>query len=107
MSNIFDRERLVEQLGNDAIVADLLVMFIESINRHMAQLTTAVDSGDQDSARHAVHNIKGISGSIYCRNLHQAASLADRMLKQGPLDPPCLEKLQAAAQEFLAHTASQ
>ena len=106
MSNVFDRTRLVEQLGNEAIVEDLLKMFIESITRHMAELATAVDGGDLDAARHAVHNIKGISGSIYCRNLHQTASVADRMLKHGPLDAPSTEALQAAVAEFLAHTAA-
>jgi len=105
MSDVFDRARLVEQLGSDAIVAELLVMFTESITRHIAELTAAMDSSDLDAAQHAVHNIKGISGSIYCRNLHKTASVVDRMLKYGQLDIESIEQLKAAAEEFLAHTA--
>ena len=107
MSSVFDRVRLVEQLGSDAIVDELLVMFTESITRHLTELTTALDTNNLNAAQHAVHNIKGISGSIYCRNLHQTAAVVDRMLKYGQIDLQSIKELRDAAEEFLAHIADR
>lgn len=101
MSSVFDRDRLVEQLGGTSIVEELLVMFTASIRQHLKELHVAMKTDDVLSAQRAVHNIKGISGSIYCRDLHRYASSVDMALKSGHMDPAGIRQLQEAAQVFL------
>jgi HPt (histidine-containing phosphotransfer) domain-containing protein len=101
MSSTFDRARLVEQLGGEAIVDELLVMFTASIRQHLAELDAALERGDIPTAQRAVHNIKGISGSIYCRTLHQHASVVDQALKIGQIIDSDIDALRAAAVAFL------
>ncbi|MFT5681294.1 MAG: HPt (histidine-containing phosphotransfer) domain-containing protein [Myxococcota bacterium] len=101
MSIVFDRERLVEQLGGQSIVEELLVMFAASIRLHLTQLDDAVRAHDIQAAQRAVHNIKGISGSIYCHTLHTHASVVDKALKFGKVDLEEITRLRESAQEFL------
>ncbi len=101
MSSVFDRERLIDQLGGASIVEELLVMFTASIRQHLAELKVAMKTDDVESAQRAVHNIKGISGSIYCHDLHRHAASVDMALKSGHMDPGGIGRLQEAAQEFL------
>lgn len=101
MSNVFDRERLLNQLQDDSLVEELLVLFAVSIRRHIIELQDATETHCVHSAQRAVHNIKGISGTIYCHDLHTRASSVDLALKSGTMVLDEIAQLQAVAQEVL------
>ena len=107
MSDVFDRDRLVEQLGGESIVEELLVMFTASITQHLGELAEALESNDTAAAQRAVHNIKGISGSIYCRTLHERATVVDQLLKAGQIDLTSIAQLRHAAREFLTEISAR
>ena len=98
----FDRRRLVEQLGSEEIVEELMVMFINSITQHLEELREALAVGQLKAAQRAVHNIKGISGAIYCRSLHQHATIVDQLLKEEVIDAEAIAHMRRAAETFLA-----
>ena len=101
MSTVFDRERLLEQLQDASLIEELLSLFSVSIRQHIVELHEAKESRCVQSAQRAVHNIKGISGTIYCQELHRIASAVDQALKAGDMKPDEITQLQDAAQEVL------
>jgi len=101
MSTVFDRERLLEQIQDASLVEELLVLFSVSLRQHIAALQEAAEARCIQSAQRAVHSIKGISGTIYCKDLHRTASDVDQALKSGDMKHDALIQLRDAAQDVL------
>ena len=87
-------------MRGETIVDELLVMFTTSIRQHLSEMNTALSAGEL--AQRAVHNIKGISGAIYSRQLHHHATIVDRSLKAGGIEPESIQTLHDSAEAFLA-----
>ncbi|MCD6293838.1 MAG: Hpt domain-containing protein [Deltaproteobacteria bacterium] len=59
--------------GDKSLFRKLLTKFCANHGSAVDEITTALESGDRKTAIHLVHTLKGISGTIGARKLHEAA----------------------------------
>lgn len=79
---IFDYDGLINVIRDEKIVLRLLNQFISVHNRDCEILNENVKNGDFAEARKIMHNIRGISGNMFCRRLYKLSCKLNSELRQ-------------------------
>jgi two-component system, sensor histidine kinase and response regulator len=80
----FDISDMRRRLGNnDALIADVLRMFIEIHPQQMAGLSSAIGSGRADAVRSSAHSLKGCAGNLSAAGVVQASAALERAAERG------------------------
>ena len=99
-----DREAVMRRfMGNEAVVAELLLDFYRFCEERVPAVRSAVGAGRYTEATRLVHNIKGAAGNLNAEALYLAATQMEHELLNTlhPVLDDLLEHLEAAAAELL------
>jgi signal transduction histidine kinase/CheY-like chemotaxis protein/HPt (histidine-containing phosphotransfer) domain-containing protein len=92
--------------GNRELYKKLLRQFHDTYKNTGKTIREAVSSGDYNQAEQVLHDIKGASGNISARDLHESTRELETRIKQGDYDnlqepllhfTTCLDKVNTAA----------
>jgi CheY-like chemotaxis protein/HPt (histidine-containing phosphotransfer) domain-containing protein len=78
--------RMREDLGDAAVVAEIVDMFFADAPRVLDQWRRAIATGDGDAARRAAHTLKGTSASVGAVALARCCADAEALLRAGSLE---------------------
>jgi len=80
----FDISDMRRRLGNnDALIADLLRMFLDIQPQQMAAVRSAISSGRIDNVRSSAHTLKGCASNLSAAGVVDAADALERAAEQG------------------------
>ncbi|THB80962.1 MAG: response regulator [Desulfobacteraceae bacterium] len=77
------RSGLARAMGNQVLYMELLEKFRARTPDAARDIDRALAGGDHEAAKRMAHTIKGTSGNIGAKNLHQAAGDLEKAIKQG------------------------
>lgn len=72
--------------GDSALLKELVVLFLETTPPQLATLTTAVATGDADTARNEAHSLKGSAGALGATKIRDLAAAIEVISTHGPLE---------------------
>lgn len=72
------------ELGDDPIIADLLPVFMNELERYVMSLQEASDAQDVQKVRHLLHNVKGAASTFRFPQLSELASAAGAEMRVRP-----------------------
>ncbi|MEO5334582.1 MAG: response regulator [Magnetococcus sp. YQC-5] len=79
----FDSQSAMDRvLGNQTLLKQLWLEFAHAHATASEEIRSALSKDDPEGARRIAHQIKGISGNIGARQLHDAASALEKAIKQ-------------------------
>lgn len=71
---IFDREELLERVGDDEeLIEQLLDLFAEDYESRLTDIETSIKARDYDTVRKASHTLKGSSGNLSFHRVYYTA----------------------------------
>lgn len=79
---IFDYDELISVIKDEKAVLRLLNQFISVHNRDCELLNDYIKAGNFSDAREIMHDIRGISGNMFCRRLYKLSCELNNELKQ-------------------------
>jgi HPt (histidine-containing phosphotransfer) domain-containing protein len=80
---VFSRQAALERMGFDQqLYEEMVRLLVEDCPRRLAQLQSAVDACNLESAQHAAHSLKGLAANF---SAHQAVRSA-AAIERGALD---------------------
>jgi two-component system sensor histidine kinase/response regulator len=83
----FDRSAILERLeGNDALVSDVIALFLDECPARLGAIQAAVDARDGESIRIQAHALKCAAGNLSALGLFNAAQILERVGAEGRLD---------------------
>ena len=81
-----DRAELMERLdGDQALLADVIAIFLDDCPRRLTAIKAAVDQGDAVRIEAAAHALKGAAGNLSAAALFDAAQTLERIGAEGRL----------------------
>lgn len=81
---LLDRDLLLRRLGGDAsIVSEVYRDIAESFPRRLEECRRALEAGDMESLRRAVHTIKGSAATAAAERTALIASTLEALLRRG------------------------
>jgi len=82
-----DRDAVLRRLGGDeALLADVVRLFLEDCPQRLAAIEAALERGDADDIRSAAHALKGPAGNLSATALFEAARALERAGAEGRID---------------------
>jgi CheY-like chemotaxis protein len=99
-----DREAMLNRLGGDeALLGDVVKLFLEDCPARLALIKAAVDARDADAIRREAHALKGAAGSMSATGVFEAAGVLERLGAERRLDAAeaAWRRLSAEATEVL------
>ncbi|MCD6325997.1 PAS domain S-box protein, partial [bacterium] len=82
----FDHTELLERLGGDeAIVREIMKIFLQDMPLQIKKLETALENGDASLAERQAHTIKGASANVGASALRDTAFEMEKLCKKGDL----------------------
>ena len=78
--------RECERPGESSFVAHLIEIFLEDLNRRLAEIRDALSEGDAERIRRAAHALKGASGELGAARLRELCSRLEAQITQESLD---------------------
>ncbi|MDM8523709.1 response regulator [Desulfococcaceae bacterium HSG8] len=103
VSKIFDRENLLDRLGNDeALCREILDMFLQNMPGMIERLKTALDDNDAEQTSMEAHTIKGMSANMGACRLNETASEMETAGQEGELGKvrSLMDKLEQEFESF-------
>jgi two-component system, sensor histidine kinase and response regulator len=83
----FDRTAVLERLdGNDALLSDVIALFLDECPARLRAIQAAVDARDAGSIRFQAHALKGAAGNLSALGLFNAAQILERLGAEGRVD---------------------
>jgi signal transduction histidine kinase/DNA-binding response OmpR family regulator len=83
----FDEDALRQRAsGDDALMAEVIRVFLEDLPLRLAAIKDAVTSRDPGALRAAAHALKGAAGNLSAGGLFEAASLLERVGAESRMD---------------------
>jgi HPt (histidine-containing phosphotransfer) domain-containing protein len=81
--------------GEPDVLAEIFNLFLDEVPKRIDVLRSAVKSGDAAKVQRAAHSLKGSSGNIGARAMHDVCRQLDERAKDGDLDTlqPLLDAL--------------
>lgn len=83
---IFDYDELLKTLNDEKVIFRVLQQFLGMHKNDCELLKESIENNDFISARQIIHNIKGISGNLVCRQLYTASTRLGNELRQERAD---------------------
>ncbi len=81
----FDADRLIEEFGDEGLLADLAVLLLDQAELQLAAVHQAIASGDAAALRAAAHKIKGGLGSFGADAITRPAEALEALARAGTL----------------------
>lgn len=101
--SVFDRQALLDAVGGDPDIVDLLVeTLLDSLDPLLQDINDAADRGDATSFRRAGHALKGAAGSVQALALQQIALEVERSGSDGVVDLELVGRLRGEVEAFRA-----
>jgi two-component system, sensor histidine kinase and response regulator len=103
MSEIFDREDLLENLGgNQGIVDKVVGMFVTDMPRQILDLRKAFLENDPTAVREQAHKLKGAAANLRARSLTKVFAEMEKVASQKDLTaiPSLFEQCTDRFEEF-------
>jgi CheY-like chemotaxis protein len=98
-----DRDALLNRVGGDeALLAEIIQLFLTDCPVRLAEIKAAVDSGEAEAIRLAAHALKGSAGNLSAIGLASAARVLERMGAERRVGAAPAAFRQVAAQAILA-----
>src|SRR5262249_54556393 len=69
--------------NNDALIADLLEMFLETLPTQLADVKTALSTRELDAIRRSAHTLKGSAGNLSAIGIVAAARAVEEAAERG------------------------
>ena len=69
--------------NNDALIADLLRMFLDIHPQQMAAVRSAISSGRTDAVRYTAHTLKGCASNLSAAGVVDASASLERAAERG------------------------
>ena len=87
--------RQLTPAGEPDVLVEILTVFLDDVPKRIVALRAAVVAGDAFAMQHAAHSLKGSSGNIGARALHDVCRQLDDRARSGDLArvTPLLESL--------------
>jgi two-component system, sensor histidine kinase and response regulator len=80
----FDISDMRRRLGaNDALIADLLRMFLDSYRAQVSAIKTAVETHELDAIRRGAHTFKGTAANLSFPRVMEASALLEEAAERG------------------------
>ena len=76
-------QRLRQTFDDDSILAELYTMYVEDTSARLAELRTAIDTGDLDRVCRTGHTLKGSSANIGAGAMSEVAAKLESTRKGG------------------------
>ncbi|CAN5613058.1 hypothetical protein BH24ACT22_BH24ACT22_20720 [soil metagenome] len=89
----------LEEDGEQSLVAELAGMFLEDADSRRETIRKAVSDGDANAVRQAAHALKGSSGNIGVRRVHEVCARLEEAAESEELDQ-AQELLERLDEEF-------
>jgi HPt (histidine-containing phosphotransfer) domain-containing protein len=97
---VFDRELLLERLGNDTqLVDEILEIFLESADDMISAVDAAVADGDAHRVERAAHSVKGALLNISADSVAERALRLEQAGRSGELEL-CSQLYEEMRQEY-------
>src|SRR6185295_9644482 len=101
-ASVFDRSAILERLdGNEALLSDVIGLFLDECPARLRTIKAAVDARDSEAIRIEAHKLKGAAGNLSALGLFNAALILERVGAEARLDAA------EAAWRLLSMEASQ
>jgi HPt (histidine-containing phosphotransfer) domain-containing protein len=82
----FDREEALDNLGGDeALLAEVLGLFLDDAPRLLREISEAIEAGDPTTLRRLAHTMAGVSGNFAAPDVIATARRLEAMGKAGDL----------------------
>jgi HPt (histidine-containing phosphotransfer) domain-containing protein len=82
-----DSATLLNRLdGNEALVSDVIGLFVEDCPARLTAIKAAVDARDAEAIRKAAHDLKGAAGNLSAPALFRAACVLEQIGVESRLD---------------------
>ena len=79
-------DEMRQQLGNDdALIAEVIQLFLDDCPARMATLASSIDAGDAAKVRRAAHAIKGGASNFFAKGVVEAAAAVEMTAAGGDL----------------------
>jgi len=86
-ASALDRSAILERLdGNEALLADVIGLFLDDCPARLRAIKAAVDARDSESIRIEAHGLKGAAGNLSALGLFNAAQILERIGAEARLD---------------------
>lgn len=83
----FDEDDLRRRMsGDDALMAEVLQLFLEDLPVRLAAIEAAVTAGNADALRTAAHALRGAAGNVSAGGLFDAARVLERAGAESRMD---------------------
>jgi HPt (histidine-containing phosphotransfer) domain-containing protein len=83
----FDEDGLRQRLGgDDALMADVIKVFLEDLPARLAEIRDAVNGRNPDALRAAAHALKGSAGNLSAGGVFEAARVLERIGTESRMD---------------------
>ncbi len=87
-SKVLDREELLERLGGDQdFLQEIAGLFLEDCPKLLADIHSAVSTGNARALEHAAHTLKGSVANFGAEAARQAAFRLEILGREGDLKP--------------------
>ena len=86
MSVAINWDDLMERLGDEELIEDIVPEFLDPESKYIENITAAIDSGDASAIASSAHALKGASASIGALELALSAKSLEEMGKTGEID---------------------
>jgi len=87
--------------GNRGLFGEMLHDFFQSHSGAGADVRTLLSVNDLKPALLLLHTLKGIAGNISAKDLHRAADVLERGIREGETNPALLDEFNRALEEAL------
>lgn len=88
---------IYSEFGGDAVMGELVQMFVDELPDRVEKITNALSSGDMESLQRIAHQMKGAVGSYGFDQLTEYAAA----LESSVGEPNGSEQIHKAVQEFI------
>lgn len=88
MSDAIDLKEVMERVQDDAeLLFELLEIFVEDFEDKRQKLGEAVEAGDVETVQAITHGLKGASGNIAAKAMHEHIKAIEAAAKTGDIAP--------------------
>jgi len=85
MSTAIDFKDLMERLGDEELIEEIVPEFLDPQSKYIDIITAAIDSGEASAIASSAHALKGASASIGALALSESAKLLEDMGKSNDI----------------------
>ncbi|HDR05859.1 MAG TPA: Hpt domain-containing protein [Candidatus Marinimicrobia bacterium] len=98
---IFDRDELMERIGNDEeLMEQLIELFLEDYPTRVAEIEAGFSEGNSEKTRKAAHTLKGMSGNLAFHQVYHTAKKMEDYASEKKMEEA--EKLHNQLQKEIA-----